>query len=181
MSRTPLLWSSVIAAALCGCDGEEPPPVPEPAVCSGDYSQLPAAEVSLERDLMPMFGASCTFSSCHDRSSKKAGLFLGDPSSPIDPTLLMEVRDSLLAPSMTVTAPAVPRVTPGDPTKSFLLDKVTGSQDGRGYTCESQEPSPADSTSCGATMPFGYADYCAENPHKVGAMAAWIRDRAPQN
>jgi hypothetical protein len=55
---------------------DEPSPTAEStnAACTGDYSDLPTSEVSLEHDIMPIFEASCTFSSCHDRSAMKAGL-----------------------------------------------------------------------------------------------------------
>jgi hypothetical protein len=114
----------------------------------------------------------------------KAGLVLGDPKSPdrIDPNLSKEVRDSLLAPSTTVTSPVVPRVTPGNPTKSFLLDKITNTQNDRGYAaCRNQGPSGSSPNSCGDPMPFGDPNYCSENPGKVMAIAGWIRDGAPQN
>jgi hypothetical protein len=152
---------------------------------------------------MPIFGGSCIFSSCHDQSSKKAGLVLGDPKSfgldggscfdtsakwgcripePIDPVLLREVRDSLLAPSTTVKSPVVPRVTPGDPTESFLLDKVTGTQNDRGYTqCQNQDPRGVSADTCGDVMPLGNADFCAARPDKVIAIAQWIRDGALEN
>jgi hypothetical protein len=151
-------------------------------VCNGDYSELPAASVSLEHDLMPIFKASCTFSSCHDRSAKKAGLVLGDPTSPTDASLLKEVRDSLLAPSTTVKSPVVPRVTPGDPTKSFVLDKLTGIQNDRGYAqCANQDPRGSSANTCGDPMPLGDAKFCATQTAKVLAIAQWIRDDAPQN
>lgn len=190
MQRTLLAACCVSAALSSLACSEEPSPTADStnAVCSGDYSALPATEASLEHDLMPIFGASCTFSSCHDRSAMKAGLVLGDPKSLredggfIDPLLLKEVRDSLLAPSTTVASPAVPRVTPGDPTRSFLLDKITNTQSERGYAqCRNQGPTRSSSNSCGDPMPFGDPNYCSTNSGKVMAIAAWIRDGAPQN
>jgi len=132
---------------------------------------------------MPIFGASCTFSSCHDRSAKKAGLVLGDPIEPLDDSaLLKEVRDSLLAPSTTVKSPVVPRVTPGDPARSFLLDKVTDTQNARGYAqCQNQDPRGSSPDTCGEAMPLGDATFCSTRPEKVVAIAQWIRDGALQN
>jgi hypothetical protein len=172
-----------LSALACNEDAQ-PTDAPMNAVCSGDYSDLPASGVSLEHDLMPIFEASCTFSSCHDRSARKAGLVLGDPKAtdPGDAALLKEVRDSLLAPSTTVKSPIVPRVTPGDPTKSFVLDKMTGTQNERGYAqCQNQGPSGSPPNGCGDPMPFGDPNYCSESPMKVESIAAWIRDGAPQN
>ena len=178
-------------AACCACAvmsalacSEDPSPTADPGnpVCSGDYSELPASGVSLEHDLIPIFVASCTFSSCHDPSAKKAGLVLGDPKVPIDSALLREVRDSLLAQSTTVKSPVVPRVTPGDPTTSFLLDKVTATQNDRGYAqCENQDPRGSSANTCGDAMPLSDAAFCTTNPNKVIAIAQWIRDGAPQN
>lgn len=198
MLKTALLWSGIGVVCLFGCHDDEE----SATVCAGDYSQLPTAGVSLEHDLMPIFGASCTFSSCHDPTARKAGLLLGDPRAfapdggscfdesakwgcripmPIDANLLKDVRDSLLSSSTTVKEPAIFRVAPRDPGKSFLLDKLTGNQDGRGYTCESQEPTPTSPASCGGPMPFGDSNFCKTNPDKVSAIAEWIRDGAPQN
>jgi hypothetical protein len=180
MLRAGRVGAALVALA-CNEDVSPPADILNP-VCSGDYSGLPASGTSLEHDLMPIFGAACTFSSCHDRSAKKAGLVLGDPRSPTDPTLLKEVRDSLLAPSTTVKSPVVPRVTPFDPTTSFLLDKVTGTQNDRGYSeCRNQDPSRGPADTCGDAMPLGNPDYCSKAPEKIIAIAQWIRDGALQN
>jgi hypothetical protein len=196
------------ALAVAGCSDDVRQSAPDSdggasnPVCSGDYSDIPATGISLEHDLMPIFGQSCTYSECHDPAAKKAGLMLGDPSAfgpgrsscydpsakwgcsipePIDQNLLKSVRDSLLAPSMTVVTPAVPRVTPFDPTKSFLLDKVTGNQNKRGYaTCQNQDPSRSQGA-CGDAMPLSGPSLCEDEPARVMAIAAWIRDGAEQN
>jgi hypothetical protein len=111
----------------------------------------------------------------------KAGLVLGD-RRPVDAVLLKEVLDSLLAPSTTVTSPIVPRVTPYDPTKSFLLDKITGNQNERGYAeCRNQGPIGSSPDGCGDPMPLGNASYCATNADKVMTIAKWIRDGALGN
>lgn len=185
MGRT--LLAGCVGTALCAlvcCEDASPEPDSDSVnvVCKGDYSDLPTAAVSLEHDLMPIFRESCTFSSCHDTSAKKAGLVLGDPNADLgDPNLLKDVRESLLAPSTTVKSPAVPRVTPGDPTKSFLLDKVTGTQNGRGYACENQAPVGSPRDACGDAMPLGDATFCATQPGKIIAIARWIRDGALQD
>jgi hypothetical protein len=210
VERPPIAWCGLsVALAVLACNEDGPSADDLPAddlpnpVCSGDYSQRSTAPVSLEHDLMPIFAASCVFSSCHDPSARKADLVLGDPKSfgldagscidesaewgcrlsePIDPALLKEVRDGLLAPSKTVKVPALPRVTPGDPTKSFLLDKVTGTQNRRGYAqCENQSVSGSSANTCGDTMPLGSTTYCATMPEKVIAIVQWIRDGAPEN
>jgi hypothetical protein len=104
--------------------------------------------VSFEHDLMPIFGLSCIASSCHDSTARKADLVLGDPSAwgppgtscydptakwkysfpaPIPRDLLTIVYSGLVdVPSKTV--PAVMRVVPGDPSSSFLVDSVSGTQ-----------------------------------------------------
>lgn len=171
MLRTIPVCSGVaifLAVAAC-CSGGEETRSPS-SVCSGDYSELDGSTVSLERDLVPIFKGSCVFSSCHDASAHEAGFVLGDPKT---------IRDELLAQS--TTEPSLPRVTPYDPTKSFLLDKLTGNQNERGYSgCANQLPSNG-AGACGDVMPPNTGGLCADQPQKVIAIARWILAGAPQN
>ena len=92
---------------------------------------------------------------------------------------LKTVRDSLLAPSETVVGSSLPRVTPFDPTKSFVLDKVTGTENDRGYRCQSQDAS--EPLPCGGPMPKGGSSLCVQSSDSALAIAQWIRQGAPQN
>src|ERR1041384_731852 len=150
MNRTLLFCAGALAFNLAGCSQGDVAP---PAAGCVDFSNLPTSPpVSLQQDLLPIFGLSCIASSCHDTSAKEAGLVLGDPRAcgppgsncfdptakwkykfpgPIDPALLSQVATSLVASSMTV--PGLQRITPGKPDQSFLIDKITGQENSKQY------------------------------------------------
>lgn len=166
-----------------------------------DFSGLPTTPpVSFEHDLMPIFGLSCIASSCHDRSAKKAGLVLGDPSAcgppgtscydpaakwkykfpgPIDPNLLNEVFSNLVASSMTV--PGLQRVTPGNPGQSFLIDKISGLENSKQYPVPCQSQDPTRPGACGSDMPLNSPSLCQDSPDKVRAIATWINQGVLMN
>jgi hypothetical protein len=171
-----------------------------------DFSTLPTAPISFRRDVMPIFGLSCIASSCHDSNARKADLVLGDPSAcgpagtvcydptarwyytyraGVPPDLLTAVYSGLVnVPSKIV--PAVNLVTPGDPSSSFLLDTLIGTQNTSWYSsqCRSTEPS-LPGAPCGPDMPLGSPNWCEGGDQlsveKVQALAMWIQQGAPMN
>lgn len=202
MSRTLLGCLGAFALSLFGCsnnNGDVPPPAAE---CV-DYSNLPQAAVSFTNDVLPMFGLSCIASSCHDQSSHKADLVLGDPSAcgpmgtvcydpaakwkytykaGVTPALKQTVLDALLAPTSKTVA-GLRRVTPGQPQSSFLLDKVTGQENSKQYPaqCVNQDTTKSQ-TPCGTDMPLGGTNWCADGDplsvQKVQTLAQWIENGA---
>ena len=196
----------VSAAALFGCSSSDNPNgdtgAPPNQGC-GDLSMLPApaAPISFTNDLMPIFGLSCIQSSCHNESTKKAGLILGDPKAcanpmgcydstakwqykftgTLDPALVAEVYTNLVNVA-SKTAPAVMRVKSGDPQNSFLMDKISNAQGSKGYTCQNQDPTTG-GPPCGMSMPLNATDLCHDPTatDKGIAIAQWIKAGAPQN
>lgn len=80
-------------------------------------SALHAADdepVSFKEDVQPILNSQCVF--CHVTGAENGGLNLGR----------REAHAALLAPSTETTA--MPRVTPGDPAKSYLVHKLKGTQ-----------------------------------------------------
>lgn len=176
-----------------------------------DYaSYKTGATPSFRTDIMPIFGLSCTASSCHNTQIKKAGLDLGvrckydlttlkcvfpdavdpmdqsaDPYSPLTATVLAATRTSLMAPAKTVTSASIPRVLPGDPEHSFLVQKVTDKQNAEGYTCTNADPSNSTvqpPLACGDLMPLGATPLCegTQRPN-FDLIARWIAQGAPDN
>ena len=70
--------------------------------------------VSFKDDVQPILNSQCVF--CHVTGAENGGLNLGR----------CEAHAALLAPSTETTA--MPRVTPGDPAKSYLVHKLKGTQ-----------------------------------------------------
>lgn len=70
--------------------------------------------VSFKEDVQPILNSQCVF--CHVTGAENGGLNVGR----------REAHAALLAPS-TQTA-VMPRVTPGDPSKSYLVHKLKGTQ-----------------------------------------------------
>jgi hypothetical protein len=76
--------------------------------------------VSFANDVMPIFGQSCAFSTCHGASTGTAnGVFLGKDAARVY-TAIVDVRGDEL--------PTMPFVKPGDPRASYLMRKMDGSQ-----------------------------------------------------
>ncbi len=92
------------------CDDYSPP--------AGFDATTPA--VSFAKDVAPIFGQSCAFSTCHGSATGNAnGVFLGkDP--PHVYTAIVNVHGDELQ--------TMPFVTPGDPRASYLMRKMDGSQ-----------------------------------------------------
>lgn len=92
--------------------------------------------MSFVGDMMPLFAGSCALQGCHDGLAKNAGLYLG-PSviePPATATTPSEVYASLRA--QATTTPDLPRITPGDPQKSFLFLKIEDCQNQMGLSCK---------------------------------------------
>ena len=93
--------------------------------------------VSFSRDVLPIFGRSCAFSTCHGASTGPAnGVFLGkDP--PRVYTAIVGVKGDEM--------PQMAFVSPSNPHESYLMRKLDGSQcvlDGqcKGGSCQESMP-----------------------------------------
>ncbi len=182
-----------------------------------------APTVSLRNDLMPIFGLSCVAADCHNvyDDRPRAGLVLGvhgkydstappwlyvfapdtgatlpigDPfvdQQPITQNILDMVRASLVEASLTV--PSMKRVEPYDPSKSFLLDKTSGTQDEGPYQdeCRNQDPTKSAAV-CGGPMPITGTALClmpgsttiegaATGQDRFDALVRWIAQGAQNN
>jgi hypothetical protein len=167
--------------------------------CETDFPRLATAKrVSLRDDVMPIFGLSCTMSSCHGGEEPPAKLYLGvrcayDETSPhrctfpdapgqstnpeampLTPEVVDRVYPGLLASSR--TAPTVPLVSSGDPSASFLVDKLRGTHNARGYDCVSFGSDETDGP-CGRAMPLGSSSLCdlgSSGASQFNTIVAWV-------
>ena len=100
--------------------------------CANDEATLgvdllgptPSSMVSLQRDVQPIFTASCAVSGCHDSGSVSAGMTL-EEGRLFDP-----IEGIVGVPSQ--EAPGVLRVKPGSSAESYLIHKLQGTQDSVG-------------------------------------------------
>src|SRR5690606_28126186 len=74
----------------------------------------PGSGHALSLDVQPIFNARCAVAGCHDDGAAEAGLVLMPGRS----------RAQLLADSTQI--PGTPRVEAGNPTNSYLINKLTG-------------------------------------------------------
>lgn len=172
----------IAACALVACAQSTPAPPGGDAATSppdeGDdcILELGTGEgaVSFEQDLMPFFSVTCAFGGCHDGLSRLAGLYLGpnftDPVA--DEATRREVHASLLAPASTTRD--LPRVTPFEPARSFLVLKINGCQNHANLSCNGT----AANAPCGARMPALSDPLPAASRSLI---ARWIAAGAPEN
>ncbi len=74
--------------------------------------------VSLKNDVVPIWNASCAFTSCHGATSgANNGMYVG-------PDTARFVKESVGQPAQQL--PSMPFVTAGDPKKSYLMKKLDG-------------------------------------------------------
>jgi hypothetical protein len=101
---------------------------------------------------------------------------------PYDPAIASMVRTGLLAPATTVNGGTVQRVAPMHPESSFIIEKLTDTQNSKGYTCTNQDPAYAPLDSCGVFMPLNGNKWCesSERP-RFDALATWIAQGALDN
>jgi hypothetical protein len=131
-----LLATVALGAGTGGCPAD-----PTTGACD-DYTppasfDLAKPAVSFSKDVMPIFGQSCAFSTCHGSTVGTAnGVFLGKDAPRVH-TAIVGVRGDEL--------PTMAFVTPGNPRESYLMRKMDGSQcalDAQctGGSCQSSMP-----------------------------------------
>lgn len=100
------------AALLCACANDDADLFPDLGPT--------AAEVSLSRDVQPIFTANCALSGCHAGSAPQEGLSL-------EPGRLFDPQEGIVGvPSR--QAPSRERVLPGRSDLSYLVNKIEGTQ-----------------------------------------------------
>lgn len=140
-----LLLACLIASVLIlasGCKSAPTPTATTPATAAG---------VSFSKDIQPVFNTSCV--ACHQGARAPAGLNLESGSAHAN---LVNVKAS--------EAAALNRVTPGAADKSYLVNKLLGTQ--------------AQVGGSGGQMPFNGAPLI---PAQISLIQQWITQGAPDN
>jgi hypothetical protein len=126
---------AAVAVGTVGCPADDGPTCSDYEPPAGFDASKPA--VSFSKDVMPVFGQSCAFSTCHGSNIGPAnGVFLGRDASRVH-AAIVAVKSSEL--------PDMPFITPGNPRESYLMRKMDASQcvlDARctGGSCQSSMP-----------------------------------------
>ena len=184
-----------------------------------DDAGLMAPTVSFKSDLLPMFAFSCGISSsCHGGDPTTdvqiRGLFLGCSAMSIDAGNCLATGDptaqvyaGLVGASANkpIETTCMPFVTPGDPTKSYLMHKLDGDECNLGASCcvegnvavkmaEGTTGVPLTGTAwCGTFMPYqvmplpagpvcgGTTDCTVPTTFARDTVRAWIAQGAMNN
>ncbi len=138
----------VMALSLVACSGADKGKSDDNGSAT-DAADTAAAQPSYyEAEIAPMLQTNCA--TCH-LTGQEAGNMSLIPAKAI--TSLVNVKSS--------EAPALIRVVPGDPDKSYLIMKLEGTQDQHGGV--------------GARMPFGAPPL---SPDKIAKIRKWISEGA---
>jgi hypothetical protein len=130
-----LLASSLTLAGCTSSSGSSGSSCADDQPLAGFDATTPS--VSFANDVMPIFGQSCAFSTCHGSTTGPAnGVFLGK-----DPARVFTAINGVHGDELQTMA----FVTPGDPRQSYLMRKMDGSQcalDAQctGGSCQSSMP-----------------------------------------
>lgn len=149
MSRSTLIAIACVTGALaCSSGGDAPDSRTEQnaTTCTPYEERAPlpssAPKVSFAADVLPIFTASCAFSSCHGTARGSANVFLGKKDGDNDASAIR----ALLVSKPSKQSPSTPYVTPASPARSYLYLQLTGELCGL--------PDCADGR-CGQIMPRG--------------------------
>jgi len=113
-------FAGALVAALAGCPADTGggPSCDDYSPPAGFDAMLPA--VSFSKDVMPIFGQSCAFSTCHGSTvGSSNGVFLGKDAPRVHAAIVGPKGDELAT---------MPFVTPGNPRESYLMRMMDGSQ-----------------------------------------------------
>jgi hypothetical protein len=142
MRPHPLLAVAWALASLTGCAVSTQAPADEPT--AAPHAARPATDVKLARDVEPILMSGCSGEFCHRLTSASLAysFLVNQPSQECD--------DSR------------PLVTPGDPDRSYLVDKILGRN-----LC------------AGHPMPRGFENRLT--PEEIRTVTAWIDEGAPND
>jgi hypothetical protein len=159
-SRLLGVRAGLAAASSCfllmGCSSAAPP---------GPSSFDASARVSLRTDVLPVFSANCAaLPTCHGSPTGIEVFLAGGAAN------ASAIRKGIVGVD-SVELPTMPFVTAGDPTRSYLMLKLDGTQGAYDAQCAG--------ATCGAQMPYG-----APSPLDAttrDAIRAWITQGALDN
>ncbi len=168
MSIDRAIARGALVLVLCSCSSSAEPAAEGSCASQTSAAALPsgAGHVAFERDVLPIFIASCSFSACHGATGgTNNGVFLGSRASPNDAAAIR----AALVDRPSSTAPSFAYVTPFDPQASFLMRKL------RGDFCGVDD---CERGNCGERMPRGSP---ALDPKSLSTVETWITQGASQN
>jgi hypothetical protein len=146
MNRIELVSLALTWACLAGCGVASQATPDDPAVASPrrDSRAPREGDVRLSRDVQPILMSACSGEFCHrlTTASRAYAFLVNQPS--------VECDDSR------------PLVTPGDPARSYVVDKISGRN-----LC------------AGHPMPRGLENRLSAD--EIRTVTAWIREGAPNN
>jgi hypothetical protein len=186
-----LLLLGVLGAAA-GCSDDETATNPDCVDYSSVDTMACGGPCSFANNVMPILQPSCNLSgSCHsNRVANPAGeeLALGPPATlmmmPIVPTQMEidEVHATIV--NGTSVRSTLPLVTPGDPSKSWLMIKLEYPDmvnwgDAGISTCQAAFAACDETVKgCGISMPWNSPSL---EPDRIAVVRAWIADGAQNN
>lgn len=140
-----------------GAAASDPPGMDGSMLCDAEAIQAPddagGDGVSLRRDLQPLLTRTCVFSGCHGQAGAALGLVLAEGSA----------RSHLVC-VPAAGAPNLNRVEKGSPQRSYLVNKLEGTQ--------------LDVGGGGHRMPMGQSAWA---PADIDLVTRWIRAGARDN
>lgn len=139
--RCRLAAALAVAATVAACGGTVKSPTEPPG--GGN----PGAAFTFSRIQSEIFTPNCVKADCHDAATAQNGL------------ILQAGQSYALLVGHPSTGSDLPRVTPGDPERSFIIKKLRGDPD-----------------ISGVRMPFDGPPYLT--PAQIEGIAGWIREGA---
>jgi len=144
-------------------------------------NSAPSSTVSFQKDVLPVFIASCAFDGCHNVPSGQPLAFLGEREDDAG-TQDFERQVYLgIVGKPAVETVSMPLVTRGDPSKSFLMHKMDGELASLGGQCAANNPLQQQyqtASACGSSMPFRLPLLA---PSGRDIVRLWIQQGAPDN
>jgi hypothetical protein len=144
--------------------------------------------VSFAKDVLPVLQMNCTTGNvCHGsvRTVNVENLFLAPTSGPIDAATAKKIYDEMVG-VKSLEDPSMDLVTPKDPDRSFLLQKVLWTEGKLASECAKAPslcPSPTCTTKtpCGADMPYLGEMLGILDPIGLQNLTDWIAEGAKNN
>jgi hypothetical protein len=174
------LAASAVASGAIGCSSSTTGAAPD----AGDGG----GPVSFAKDVLPVLQMNCTTGNvCHGsaRTVNVENLFLGPSSLPIDAATAKMIYGEIVG-VKSLEDPSMDLVTPKDPDRSYLLQKVLWTEGKLASECAKAPslcPSPTCTTKtpCGADMPFLGEMLGLLDPMGLQNLTDWIAQGAKDN
>jgi hypothetical protein len=159
--------------------------------CNTDYDRIAAdtTPTSFIADVMPIFQISCTASQCHCNTDTTPNC-LRVPWPPylgvsVGSDVTRAIADTVYASLVNVPssiAQGVMLVAPGNPAESFLVQKISNTQNSQCHDCALTLPGA--SPPCGSQMPNVGDELCtagSDGQARFDTIARWIAQGAENN